>query len=210
MEIDLGSDHLSNEFEAMYLKWCTKTIICNQCASNYLSSFSKISFEFLRFDTFNSRTKYSKKKLECGFGVHLEEQTAVIQKMMKAVEKMRCLGKRAQNLPFQKGIMISSQSLLGLREALHKRYKVDFLLTSHLNQDCIENLFSRVRALGGSYTHPTSTEFIYRMRKLIVGKASDLVIETAPVEMADDCSQPDTTGFLSQLATRTISPGNQT
>jgi len=107
----------------------------------------------------NSRTKFSKKQLECGFGVRLEEQTSVVLQMMKTAEEMKRVGKRGNScVPFQKGIIISCSSLLSLHSVLSKERGVEFILTSHLNQDALENFFSRIRALGGSNTHPTSVE----------------------------------------------------
>ena len=156
------------------------------------------------FDVVNSRMKYSKKKLECGYGIHLAEQSSVLRKMVETAEKMRCVGKRTSNTPFQRGLIITSKSLLRLYEVLSERYGVEFILTSHLNQDCVENLFSRIRAVGGSYSHPTSVDFIYRLKKLIVGRASDLVIKTAAVEMEKDTRKSAKSGILTQILTSGI------
>ena len=166
----------------------------------------QINQYFFRFDVFNSRTKYSKKFLECGFGVHLEEQAAVIQKMIRTVHQMCRVGRKSGNIHFQKGIEISSKSLLSLYNDLSTKRNVEFILTSHLNQDCLENFFSRVRALGGSYTHPTTVEFIHRTKNLIIGKSSELVIQTAAVQMEDDSNSTENSGFLSQLLTKSIEP----
>ena len=155
----------------------------------------------------NSRTKFSKKRLECGFGVHLEEQKEVVSKMIEATQNMKRVGKRGSHyVPFQKGIIISCSSLLSLYSALSKERGVEFILTSHLNQDALENFFSRVRALGGSNTHPTSVDFLHRTKSLIVGKAADLMISSAVVEMEEDYESQ--TGFLSQLATSSFETNN--
>ena len=159
---------------------------------------------FYRFDVFNSRLKYSTKKLECGFGVHLENQVAVINNMINTAQIMRSGAKKTRNLPFQKGILISSKSLLALFDDLREKRGLEFLLTSHLNQDCLENFFSRVRALGGTNTHPTTVQFIHRLKHLIVGKSSDLVVKTAPVEMEDDNQSTENSGILSQLLTKSV------
>jgi hypothetical protein len=52
-------------------------------------------------------------------------------------------------------------------------YKVEFLMTSHLNQDSIKNHFCRVWAIGGN--NPFQPQWT---KKLIVGRASDLVVKT--------------------------------
>ena len=77
-------------------------------------------------------------------------------------------------------------------------------MSAHLNQDCLENLFSRVRAVGGSNSHPTSVDFIHCLKKLIVGCATGLVVETASVKMEDKNCQEDSSGILSQLLTKAV------
>jgi hypothetical protein len=139
------------------------------------------------FDVHNSRLKFSKNKLSCGFGIHLEEQASTLHKMNAAAKSFRCDTKLG-TAPFERGILISNNSLLSLFEQLKERRGVQFILTSHLNQDCLENLFSRIRSMGGSYTHPTTFEFIHRIRNLIIGRATDLAIKTESVEMEDDSS----------------------
>lgn len=128
--------------------------------------------------------------------------------MIKRCEEMRCVGKKTSNSPFQRGLVISSKSLLGLYDVLKQRYNIDYIMTAHLNQDCIENLFSRIRAVGGSYSHPTSVEFIHRLKKLIVGRSSELVIKTTSVQIEDDLSKTENFSFLSQKLTKGVE--NQT
>jgi hypothetical protein len=125
--------------------------------------------------------------------------------MISTAQEMKCDSKR-KILPFQKGIIISSRSLLSLFSELKQTRTIEFILTSHLNQDCLENFFSRVRALGGTYTHPTTVECINRIRSLIIGRSSDLVVETASVKMEEDESHDLTgqSGFLSQKLTESI------
>jgi len=151
----------------------------------------------------------STKMLASGFGMHFEEQAAKINQMMEVAEKMRRIGKKTSNLPFQKGIIISSRSLLELYSELSIRYRVQFILTSRLNQDVLENFFSRVRALGGSNGHPSSVDFIQRTKNLIIGRAADLVVETASVKMEDD--EKDLSNFkcLSQAATKLVEVQNE-
>ena len=60
------------------------------------------------------------------------------------------------------------------------------MLTSRLNQDCIENLFSQVRALGGNKTHPTSVDFINRIRSISLCKNVNSIVENSSVELASE------------------------
>jgi hypothetical protein len=176
----------------------------------YFNPDKKIQSDFVElvdswFDVLNSRTKFSKKKLNCGFGIHFEEQSLVLNKMISTAQEIKCDSKRKLP-PFQRGIIISSKSLLLLYSELKQKRNIEFILTSHLNQDCLENFFSRVRALGGTYSHPTTVECINRIRSLIIGRSSDLAVETASVKMEEDDSHELTgqTGFLSQKLTETI------
>lgn len=152
----------------------------------------------------NSRTKFSTKKLESGFGIHFEEQAAILKAMIKVSKSMRRIGKKNSNIPFQRGIIISSQSLLNLYSELSATRQVKFILTSHVNQDALENFFSQVCALGGSNSHPSSVDFIQRTKNLIVGRAADLVVQTSSVKMEKDDGSCSTFKCLSQIATKSF------
>ena len=93
-------------------------------AMKYLSPVKKQQSDFIElvnnwFDVLNSRVKFSKTKLNCGFGVHFEEQAAIVEKMISASQKFKC-DSRFKSLPFQRGIIISSRSLLNLYQELKK------------------------------------------------------------------------------------------
>lgn len=47
--------------------------------------------------------------------------------------------------PVQRGIMISTQSVIDLTEYLITRRNFQYVLTSRFTQDCVENLFSQIR-----------------------------------------------------------------
>ncbi|KAJ8875268.1 hypothetical protein PR048_023163 [Dryococelus australis] len=66
-------------------------------------------------------------------------------------------GSRKSLLPFQKGFRISIKSLIGLFEDMRSE-NMSYILTSRLNQDCLENFFSHVRGLGVFYNNPTPFE----------------------------------------------------
>ena len=50
-------------------------------------------------------------------------------------------------------------SLLQLRDELHSKYKVSYMLTNRLNQDYLENLFSVIRGKGGHRDNPDACQF---------------------------------------------------
>ena len=70
------------------------------------------------------------------------------------------IGERAVWKPVQSGILLSSLSILHLCDELLNT-KLDFLLTSRLTQDCVENLFSLVRSKNPT---PTAREFKYALK----------------------------------------------
>uniref|UniRef100_T1GKL7 Transposable element P transposase-like RNase H C-terminal domain-containing protein n=1 Tax=Megaselia scalaris TaxID=36166 RepID=T1GKL7_MEGSC len=51
---------------------------------------------------------------------------------------------------------------------LKKKYNVEYILTSRLNQDYLENMFGMIRASGSQHTHPTALEFTHRLRKYLL------------------------------------------
>ncbi|CAL1289907.1 unnamed protein product [Larinioides sclopetarius] len=63
-------------------------------------------------------------------------------------------------------------SLYGLYEDLMP-LDVKFILTSRLNQDCLENFFFQIRGVGHFYDHPLPSEVKYRIRLLLLGKNVD-------------------------------------
>ena len=56
--------------------------------------------------------------------------------------------------PFQSGIIVSIRSTVAIYKILEEG-NVQYVLTTRLNQDCLENVFSLLRFLGGHGTHPT-------------------------------------------------------
>lgn len=50
--------------------------------------------------------------------------------------------------PFQKGIVITSKSLVSLYDDLRKRFNINYLLTRRLNQDVLENFFGIIQQMG--------------------------------------------------------------
>jgi len=141
------------------------------------------------FDIFNSRITYSSKKMGCAFGIHLDEQKSVLEKVASCVETMREIGRKSL-LPFQKGLLMSIKSLLGLFEEL-KKIGVNYILTARLNQDVAENTFSQIRGFGS--THPGPVDCINRLRLIILGKNGKILVENPSVilEVEDETTAND-------------------
>jgi hypothetical protein len=48
-------------------------------------------------------------------------------------------------------------------------YGAEFLLTTKVNQDALENLFSQIRTCGGLDDHPTPLNALFRLRIIMLG-----------------------------------------
>ena len=121
------------------------------------------------FDVFNSKVASidSRDRMKA-YGLAIEIQNNIIKNMSDIMINMRAPKKKSL-LPFQKGILISNNSLPQLFEYLKGKYKIEFILTYRLNQDILENFFSAIRSKGGLHDHPTALEFKYRLRSYLLG-----------------------------------------
>nr|CAI5819497.1 unnamed protein product [Callosobruchus analis] len=61
--------------------------------------------------------------------------------LVDLVNSMR-VGKHKGIIPFQKGILLTSKSVKALLPYLQEKYNVEYILTSRLNRDALENFFS--------------------------------------------------------------------
>ena len=91
--------------------------------------------------------------------------------------------------PFQKGIIISSLSLMNLFKELKEKYGIRYLLTRRLNQDPLEHTFGILRAINGLYDHPNSLGFKYRMKMLITGKRFALTSSRPNTTCSEPCTK---------------------
>lgn len=85
------------------------------------------------------------------------------------------VGNHKSLIPFQKGILLTNKSLNELQQYVYIKYNVEYILTSRLNQDVVENFFSYIRGMGGQNDHPNPLDFKYRLKWYILGKNSTAV-----------------------------------
>lgn len=123
------------------------------------------------FDLMNSRNKFSGSVEKNAFGTDLEIQQELLDQVSRVVSSM-VVGKHKSILPFQKGILLTSKSITELYRHVKSTYGVEYILTSRLNQDVLENFFSYIRGMGGANDHPNPLDFVYRLRWYILGKNS--------------------------------------
>ncbi|GBL59146.1 hypothetical protein AVEN_255902-1 [Araneus ventricosus] len=125
------------------------------------------------------------RSLARGYGYDLTNQKIIIDKLKNCIgnliicktfkkTKKDTVVKRKEKsyFPFQKGFLMTIASLYGLYEDL-KPLNVKFILTSKLNQDCLENFFSQIRGIAHFYDHPLPSEVKHRIRLILLGKNVD-------------------------------------
>nr|CAH7736811.1 unnamed protein product [Callosobruchus chinensis] len=104
------------------------------------------------FDLMNSRSKFV---ISCpgrnAFGTDIEKQKELLHKMTEVINIIR-VGKHKNFIPFQKGIILSNKSLIEMFEYVSEKYKVEYVLTSRLNQDVLENFFPTFEEWGALTT----------------------------------------------------------
>ena len=104
------------------------------------------------------------------------------------------IGKGKDPQPWQFGIKASIKSTRAIYHDLIENRdnnpdgELRFILTSRLNQDVLENLFSRIRALGGDNSHPGPVEFMRRVRVLLLSKTvnTEILVDKPAVEICDE------------------------
>ena len=96
---------------------------------------------------------------------------------------------KASLLPFQNGILVSTNALSLLYEELKNTYGISYLLTYRLNQDVLELFFGIMRSMGGLHDHPTPLEFKYRIRNFLLSRNKSIVSQSANVSQFDDPSE---------------------
>lgn len=111
------------------------------------------------FDLLNSHLKYvGNCPGKNAFGTNLDTQKNLLNKMSAFIANMR-VGNHKGLIPFQKGILLTNRPIPELYDYVHDNYKVDYLLTSRLNQDVVENFFAYIRGMGGPNDLPTPLDF---------------------------------------------------
>jgi hypothetical protein len=142
------------------------------------------------FDVANSRSKNDGNNLKSGYGIHMSEQETVVNKTIELMSKTFQIGRNSL-LPFQHGMIQWCYALKGLYQNVRIKYNVQWLMTSRLNSDHVENFFSQIRGLGGGYNHPGPVEILNRTRLLMITHSettAKFTIEKAPVQFSDDAA----------------------
>ena len=67
---------------------------------------------------------------------------------------------------------------------MKEEFGIKFLFTSRLNQDVLENFFSKVRALGNNNS-PNSIDFLVRVRLILFGVNPDALFNRPSVDQVE-------------------------
>lgn len=102
------------------------------------------------------------------YGLALEEQDSLLNKVYDKILSMRCTGKFGLQI-FQKAMLMQINATKVLLKILQQN-GLKYILTCKINQDALENLFSQLRGRGGLDDHPTPLNALYRLRMMILGK----------------------------------------
>ena len=122
----------------------------------------------------NVRTVVDTVKLRSGFGIHFEEQQHALEKMKMLVRNTYWRGKKG-NLPFEKGILCGIKSIIALQKDI-KDCGYKYILTSRTNSDCVENIFSCIRGLGGPNNNPDRLEAMQRAKIRMLSTNVDHIV----------------------------------
>lgn len=155
------------------------------------------------FDVMNSRAPYNQKVSRHAYGLNLETQNDILNRMIHSAKTLKVIGSKCM-YQFQKGLIVSSQSLQKLYNMVKKRYNLSYLLTHRLNQDGLEHLFGKLRQLGASYEHPSPVAFKHRVRAHILGRDSKLLADNSNIEWKDDDVSASLVNDISECSNNSV------
>ena len=115
--------------------------------------------------------------------------------------------KKPALIPWQHAIKCIIKTVRALFIDLVENGPLDYIMTKRLNQDLLENIFSRIRALEGSNDHPTPLGFMRRMCIIQIGKYVQISIwvNNPAVEMENENDElQEEEEIVSKFVTRDI------
>ncbi|XP_036148853.1 uncharacterized protein LOC105834939 isoform X2 [Monomorium pharaonis] len=180
---------LFSKTTARAILWCGKHGFLSQDNYDVASEFIELIDAW--FDIFNSKVSKGYRPGKEPYGLNLERQNEILNKVTNTMLTMR-VGNHKSLLPFQKGVILNNNSLQQLLLYLQQNFntttfKISFILTNRLTQDCLENLFSYLRSMGATNDQPSALNFQYRLRWYILRKHSaDILPEKRNTEKDED------------------------
>ncbi len=124
------------------------------------------------FDIMNSRVLFASDPNKSALEVYFDQQQKTLHEALHLFESTQFNGR--DNLPFQKGAKMAIICALKLHQTLKEKYSVPYLMTSRMNQDCLESFFGDIRKRGSCmYDHPSALEFCHRVGLFLVEQFLD-------------------------------------
>lgn len=108
------------------------------------------------------------------FGVDLEKQKKKLKEFKVFLKELRKIGRNSE-LPFQRGMLVNISAIQGLFAYLQsKDSSIKYILTRRINQDDVERLFGIIRMMGHGANCPTRTDFLNRLKGLMLTRADEM------------------------------------
>lgn len=148
-----------------------------QSKATFLAKMDKL------FDCLNSKQLFCSLK---PFRSGLRRDDKICQYLLEMREYFREIERPKRNVCLDGTIQTINAVLLLAKDIFDSDLEIDILLTSKLNQDPIENLFSSVRARGGFNKNPSLKEFIFLMARIMSMKYLSGPQLTSNCEADDD------------------------
>ncbi|CAI6355295.1 unnamed protein product [Macrosiphum euphorbiae] len=104
------------------------------------------------------------------YGTFLYQQDRLLNEMYNTIIFMRCIGKNSLQI-FQKGFLMHINGTKQILQIL-KENGLNYLLTSKINKDALQNLFDQIYS-GGD--HPSPLNALSRLRMIFLGKYPGIV-----------------------------------
>ena len=145
-----------------------------------LRSEARMTAEFLKqvndtFDLLNVRAFGT--KTATPLRANSNEQIACLVHMKEVSSSWQAVGKRfGTRPPCFEGLIQDINAILEMHTDLVVSGPLAFLMSGRFNQDCLENLFSQIRARGGHRFNPSAREFRFAYRIL----CSNFIIARIP------------------------------
>ena len=143
------------------------------------------------FDTVNSSNKYAYPFIKSGFGLHPDDQMKALDDMANLMLKFKVYDEKLgvptdakkNALTWWHAILVHIQSTISLHHDMVLNGPLEYILMRRLNQDCLENYFSRFRAIGGDNNHPGPVAAIKRIRNLMLTKNAKFIVNKPSVQI---------------------------
>ena len=164
MRVRLAAQVLSHSVSAGITTLCMTSDKLDADAihtAHFLEKFNNL------FDVFNSSNLYDANNYKCAI-TSKSDHIMFLKGTLNWLNEVKRAGNGRALLPCLEGWKLSINSLIQLWDQLHQEKGLEFMLTNRLNQDCLENFFSRIRGRGGHRDNPDSVQFRSEYRAVAV------------------------------------------